>query len=296
MRPSVLITAAICSLPAFAQPTLTFDELDLAGSTFDLYIVVDPGTIDLELEGAGADWDFISAQVDLFGAAVFLAAGGTPYAGDFPDADLAMALIYDINTAYSYYNVSSTALSLLASGMGSTEERVYSDASDLLVFPLSLGGQFNDDFTVNGTPNSVVRTCSGYGTVELITGIFDNVVKITSSNGERSWWKTDPVEPLVTVNSDGLILVWERITIGMDEYPGVRRMTIAPNPAHDFFRLPELRTAATFRVIDALGRVVTTGRVQGAQQAIDVSSLPPGLYSVMVSESRGTRVASLVKE
>ncbi len=296
MRTSAILVCISATLAAMAQPTLTYDQLDLVGSSFDLYIALDPGDSDFELEGAAAEWDFTTAQIDLAGAGVFQTAANTPYAAEYPSADLAMLLLYGTSISYNYYDVSPTALSLLASAIGSDEERIYSDPSDLVVFPLSIGGQYNDDYTANGTPFSVVRTCTGYGTVEMVTGTFDNVVKISSSNGERAWWKIDPVEPLITINADGLILIWERITIGMAEQRGLFPLVLAPNPGSSMVRIAGLSTSASYRLIDATGRNVLDGRVSGVQNAIDVSHLRPGLYQVVVDDAQGRRATTLVKE
>ena len=73
-------------------------------------------------------------------------------------------------------------------------------------------------------------------------------------------------------------------------------MTLAPNQASTFFRIPGLNASATVRVFDALGRKAINGRVASAREVVDVSALRPGVYRVLVQDTRGLRVATLVKD
>ena len=296
MRAFLLVAAVCLSAAAFAQPVLQYDNVGLNGSVYDLYAIVDPGTSDYELEGEGVVWDFNTSIIDLIGGAVFKLPQNTPYAAQYPGANLAVLMIYGGDSTYDYFDLTADGISKLASGVGGANEKVYSDPSTFVLFPFTFGQQYTDDYTVNGTPSSLTRTYSGYGNFEIITGITDNVVKVTSSNGEKDWYRSDPVEPLLSINENNAKVLWERITIGMAEQRGLVPMTLAPNPASTFFRIPGLGTSATYRVIDALGRVTITGRVSGAQETIDVSAWQPGMYHVLVRDSRGERAATLVKE
>ena len=298
MRASVLCATICLSFALSAQPVLQYDNVGLPGSVYDLYTVVDPGDSDFEVEGPDADWDFTTSIIDLIGAAVFTYPDFTPYGGDYPDAEVALIIINYSNgdSTYSYYDLATDGISVLAEGIGGGAPKVYSDPSTFLLYPFNYGQSFTDDYVENGTPFSVTRTYSGYGSVNLITGTTDNAVKVTASNGAKTWYRSDPVEPLLSVNAADQKLVWERITIGMAEQRGLVRMTLAPNPATTSFRIPGLDGTASYRMIDALGREVLIGRVSGAQEAIDVSALQTGMYSVRVLDARGTRTATLIKD
>ena len=296
MRTPLLLSGLSASLIAFGQPMLTYDNVGLPGSVYDLYVMVTPGSSDFDIEGEAADWDFGTASVELAGTAIFANAQNTPYAADYPSANIALQVITDAGTTYDYFEVTSAGINKLASGIGGLNEVVYSDASTLLLFPFGYGNVVVDDYTANGTPSTVTRTCTGWGTLESVSAITDNVIKVTSSNGEMDWYRSDPVEPLFHIGADNVKVMWERITIGIAEQRGLVPLTLAPNPTNSGFRIPGLETSAGFHVIDALGRLVSTGRSGGPQDVIDVSALTPGVYRVLVRDERGTRAATLVKE
>lgn len=296
MRAPLLLSGLSASLIAVGQPILSYDNVGLPGSAYDLYVMVTTGGSDFGIDGEAADWDFGTASVELAGTAIFALAQNTPHAADYPSANIALQVITDAGITYDYFEVSSVGINKLASGIGGLNEVVYSDASTLLQFPFSYGSAFVDDYTANGTPSTLTRTCTGWGTLESVSGITDNVLKVTSSNGEMDWYRSDPVEPLFHIGADNVKVVWERITIGLAEQRGLVPLTLVPNPATTGFRIPGLEGTASFRVIDALGRSVTAGRASGPQQVIDVSALTPGVYRVLVHDERGTRAATLMKE
>jgi hypothetical protein len=296
MRSPVLLASIVLASALFAQPVLQYDNVGLPGSVYDLYAIIQPGVSDFDLDGPDADWDFTTSIIDLVGGAVFSLPQNTPYAADYPDADLALLVIYGSDSTYDYFDVTPDGISRLASGLGGAYEQVFTDPSTILQFPFSNGQQLTDDYVSNGSPFSITRTYTGYGTLELVTGTTDNVVKVTASNGERTWYRSDPVEPMLSIYENNTKIVWERITIGMAEQRGLLAMTLAPNPASTWFRIPGLEASATFRVIDALGRATMTGRVSGAQETIDVSALQPGMYRVLVQDARGERAATLMKD
>ena len=298
MRVPVLLTSLCLAIAVAAQPVLQYDNVGLPGSVYDLYVLEEPGDSDFDLEGPDADWDFTTSVVDLLGGAIFTWPDFTPYGEDYPEADVAALIITNINgdSTYSYYDLSAGGLNVLAEGIGGGAPKIYSDPSTIVQFPLSYGASFTDDHVLNGTPVSLTRTYSGYGSMNIVLGTTENVVKVSDSNGAKTWYRSDPVEPLLSINATNAKIYWERITIGMAEQRGLVRMTLAPNPVSTSFRIPGLDASAAYRVLDAMGREVITGRVAGAQEAVDVTALRPGIYRVLVSDARGTRAVTFMKD
>lgn len=75
-------------------------------------------------------------------------------------------------------------------------------------------------------------------------------------------------------------------------------LMLHPNPAGDrvFVHLPEPDDEMELRIIDELGRTRYIGVMDRSPYLLDISMLPPGLYSI-VSAARGTtRVARFVKQ
>ncbi len=88
------------------------------------------------------------------------------------------------------------------------------------------------------------------------------------------------------------------LTLGVDEVPGMWQLILAPSPASDIVHFMAARelVGGLLTVRDATGRVVLQQRVVPDRNAIDVSRLPPGLYTCDVL-SRSARLSGrLIKE
>ncbi len=83
---------------------MQYDNVGLPGRVYDLYVLVEPGDSDFELEGSDADWDFTTSVIDLLGTAIFTYPEPTPYGMDHPESDLAVVIITNINGEYTYSN------------------------------------------------------------------------------------------------------------------------------------------------------------------------------------------------
>jgi len=72
--------------------------------------------------------------------------------------------------------------------------------------------------------------------------------------------------------------------------------SIYPNPVEDAVTLKAraFTEPLTYRIVDALGKVVLTGLLQREETRIDVSTLTPGIY-ILLAEGAGTHAYRLVK-
>lgn len=74
--------------------------------------------------------------------------------------------------------------------------------------------------------------------------------------------------------------------------PSKKPVSIYPNPCTDYLFFTDV-AAAKYVIIDATGRELTSGVFHNKQ--IDVSSLPPGLYRVILSNQRQVYHSSFIK-
>lgn len=74
-------------------------------------------------------------------------------------------------------------------------------------------------------------------------------------------------------------------------------MEIFPNPATDFLsvRLPEESEAAFAQVFDLQGKIGFEKRISGAQNSLDVRSLPSGIYLMRVEQEGKTGLRKFLK-
>ncbi len=81
------------------------------------------------------------------------------------------------------------------------------------------------------------------------------------------------------VNTPGCDIGLSTATV---EY-AVDAVTLFPNPGYDMIHihLPKHENAASLQLFDALGRRVKQWTIEGQQATLDVSNVPPGLYSIL---------------
>ncbi len=164
------------------QPTITSANMYAAG---DVLTLQGADTIGVEEGPSGANqtWDFsgLSNQGSPISQNIVLASG-TPYAGSFPAADLAMDLG---GGNYTYLDVAGSDLMQL--GFGSTELTIaYTDPQKLMSFPYTYNTSYSDNlagsYEVSGLVTDRTGTVSfladGYGTLKLPTGTYSNVLRV----------------------------------------------------------------------------------------------------------------------
>ena len=72
-------------------------------------------------------------------------------------------------------------------------------------------------------------------------------------------------------------------------------LLVHPNPANDRVSLSSLFGVGRWQVTDTQGRVLLDGSTTTTAQAIDLSSLAPGVYLLIVTDAMGQRVVRVVK-
>lgn len=285
---ATLLTASVS-----AQPIVDSTLFNTVGITFNAYAIIDPGSSDFTLNGAGVLWDFTSAQTFGAGGASFTPASYAPQPLAYPDANV--VLNYNA-VGYSYAKLSNFKLDMIAENTtnGLTE---YSEYRTALQFPFTYQGSFVDTYTeMGGTQQTVTRNYSAYGTVLTPFGSYFNVVKQTSSDGTVVFWNTVPLFPLVTIDPNLGAAFLEPTNIGIIENANAVELAAYPNPATEQLQVLGMEELSTWAVLDATGREVMNGMVQRTRlQQLDVSDLSPGNYHLVArGEGRIGRKAFVV--
>ncbi|HOP43283.1 MAG: T9SS type A sorting domain-containing protein [Flavobacteriales bacterium] len=266
-----------------AQPVLDSANVDTTGLTFNVFAVTDQGTSNPLLDGANVTWDFSGASTVLVGTAAFAPAHYSPNAGDFPQANWMFQ--YDIlgSTTYNFGILSAAGLEIVSEQYPGPNQVIYSDYRQALVFPFNYLGGYQDDYTPQGgSPMTDLWSYSAYGTIESALDTVENVVKQVSTNGTIVFWSSDPIYPFVTIDPNLGVAVLIPTNVGIDERLREVALTVFPNPVQDQLRVTGTEDLETWAVLDATGRVVLSGQVQGnSGQVIDVRSLNAGMYQFL---------------
>ena len=89
------------------------------------------------------------------------------------------------------------------------------------------------------------------------------------------------------------------VTVTVDSSTGledlVNQLTVMPNPAKEFIRIPVVSNQASYSIFDASGRMVSSGRPLN-EGVIDVKDLSSGLYLIQIVDSEAIRSAKFLKQ
>jgi len=164
------------SLTAFAQITLTQANVPLVGETSDSYSA-SAVTFDPTATGGNANWNITSYTFsDDEYLSTYVTPGSTPFAAEFPTANLATSQGVDPDFTYTYFRSAGNGLYLLgiASDAGGTEIILVPDNEVLVLpFPMTMGTGWSSVYSL---------------TFEAVPGF--SVTNVDSSRIEIQAWGT----------------------------------------------------------------------------------------------------------
>ncbi len=109
----------------------------------------------------------------------------------------------------------------------------------------------------------------------------------------------DAPQPAAAGVHDGFLVTWgnynEPIGVNSSIQPTKNQFVIMPNPASDYIKFPDDFNKGQLSVLNNTGQLVIDKQISGSQR-IDISSLSPGLYFVMLRLEGSIQSASFVKE
>ncbi len=186
MKKELLFFAALCAaLSLFAQPTLqnnVFPDIGdvITFNTADTLLNIEEG-------GAGANqtWNFSTLQPQAgleVTQQVFISPVGTPYAANFPTANI-VAKIGEDTAVYSYFRKEANQFSILGGGSVDFLQE-YTDPDVFLKTPLAFNGSYTEEYAYQlaaigfQSVGSRTVTYDGYGTLITPLGTFANAIRL----------------------------------------------------------------------------------------------------------------------
>lgn len=284
-----------------AQPVLEYSSMPVAPYVLDWYVVTDLGTATMPTDGAAQTWNFTSVTLQFVGTATLMAASGTPYASQYPDANWAFEYHPDGTSTY-FYNyslVDATGVQTYANEIPVNPE-VYIDPKRIVAFPFTYGDSFSDLYQVQGdVPHTVTRSYTGYGTANTPLGTMSGLVKVSSSEGGAELYSSDPFYPAVLINTDNSVFVFAPHSTGVLEAMELRTLAIMPSITADGLRveLPAEDGPINWHMMKVTGGMVRSGTTRNVTVLnLDVSDLSPGLYSLVVEGRTQRSMGRFIRE
>lgn len=323
MRHITSISLSVLVISLSAQPVLNSNEMLPFGSVMNLWPAGNPGiVIDTALQGANAVWDF-SALSHWTGnnpdmQITVVDPSTTPYASLFPSANYAW--MEQPNTAYRYFNLSSSSLQRV--GSFTFGPNVYSNPQVEMVYPLQLGTSNTDTWnnTFSATGGTYSLRCVGTGTLILPSATWEDVlmVRVWVTEGDNDpflgyfWYSS--VNGAVLVQSIGQYSLeyhdWfgdtyhlNSISTGVEEHAALELLS-SQNPVTDELRL-ETRSQhggqQPWRVVGLTGQVMSSGTFSSTSGGVDrwsipVNDLATGMYVLWMGDANEAVSLRFVKQ
>lgn len=190
MKRILLFVGTIAATGLLAQPNLTFpfsDDLFPQSLTFHVGGLLEEGP-----SGANQIWDFSDVVLPVTQAASLDNPSNTPFASDYPNADLVGINNEEfIGTSYAFYSFETDGVYTIGFELDGTFSisQPYSDPRRDLSSPLSFGDSFADVSVFESTTlgltsdgeSDLSLEVDGYGTLITPEGTYGNVLRVRTN-------------------------------------------------------------------------------------------------------------------
>lgn len=293
---ALLTPLALLLLAPLSAQTIQYGNLSPFSVSTDMHRLIAPAALPALSEGGDQTWDLSGLTLLNIGTMNFTSANGTPYAGDFPQANWVWVHeVTGVGSAYYYIEISSEGMDLWDRNVGLPNPVVYTDPVRIMKFPLALGESFTDEYATENGVNYKHWTYAGNGTVILPIGTVENAALVVSEEGDITFWNLEPVYP-VMIADEGSAMFYIQNNVGV---AGHARPELAawPNPCKDVLHLPATTGPGQWKVLDMQGRVLADGFFHGqSSRQVNVGSLAPGGYMLLLESDQVRGQARFVKE
>ena len=193
MKKIFTISFLLSGLVAVSQPTINSNWFPGAGTTLN-QAMFDATNVSEGPAGANQNWNYNPPQTGLT-QTNFVTPASTPYASNFPTANIAASVPTVGTPFYSYYNHTSSGTELVGfayddASAGLTLLMNYSDPQKQFQYPLTYNQQFTDNFTasytvviagltiINYRYGTIYSHADAYGTITTPSGTFNNTLRV----------------------------------------------------------------------------------------------------------------------
>ncbi len=313
-------------LGAYAQPTLNAGNNATIAGESQTYYIADSNAVDYaSTTGAGVTWDYSSLW--MYGQTAdndVTASSNT----DFPSSAISDNLENSLDIYRNNYADSIVAQGyvLTIPGMGNATVTL-TDELRLMEYPFTYGNSFTDDLdgeasvAISPFPvpysGSIVVEADGYGTLELGTTTFNNVLRVKVSETSSAdatllgagvipiirtqyfYYEPGtskfPVLMYVTMDINGTVssAVYSSISLPANniEENTLSAFNLSPNPANNMVNInvsSETSSSAQMNILSSVGQVISSENVQlnKGNNVIrkNLDGLSSGIYFVRISK------------
>ena len=290
---TILFTSFITC--AFAQPVIQNGD-GIPAPGFSAPASMSTGVTNVGSGGANQTWDFSSLTFTPVGTYNVIEPLLTPFGSSYPTANYA----YELSGTYSFFNVLPAKMEVIAYSIvipGSGNDYTPNPRT-VLKFPFNFLETETDIWQkVNGSPNEVLLTYDGYGTLITPTKTYLDVVRIKEEyeNGgiDYQWYILNPLMSILVYdhNEKFLFNIDAPITTGISvENPANNSISIFPNPVKDMMTIQisnvSFSNEVKICILNSLGQTIEQMTTNSEFTKINLSDLKPGLYFYQIYDAQ----------
>jgi hypothetical protein len=254
--------------------------------------------------GSGVVWDLTTASYSIVGTTTdsVLTPADTPYANDYPQADIAVRLV----DQFGYYTVDQTrVLDLGYRPSAASPSFIYSDPAQIVSFPSAVGDEWADATLSGATATTLTVTILAQGEIRLADGVIPDAILVrrhyagASLNATSITWfrSSDALRPLGNLLANGGVIIRapQQLTTALHGPTPASFPILAPNPCNGHTTLFKPTDGLTHvRVFDPAGRICSQVETRTVASALDLSACPDGWYVVEITQNGQRIVERLV--
>lgn len=306
MRNNFLLSALIASSVSVAQSVFTYPEALPAFGGYPVetrnYGVV-PGLV---TTGTGVVWNFAAQGYSVVGTTTdsILDPASTPYAGDFPSANVAVRLV----DQFGYYRTSSDEVLDLGMRLSAgSPSQINIDPASIVQFPSGVGDTWTDAVATASSTSQLEVSILAEGAIALADATINDAVLVerryitpSFTSVSTTWFRrSNCLVPLGNVLSNGGVIVRVPVGLATDllERSAGLGIIVGPNPCQGRVSVRSIDASVVDEValMDLEGRVLQRMSPRTSFLDLELASYPAGSYLLRVNVAGREEVHRIVR-
>jgi len=287
---SIALAVVFCTTLLKAQTTIVDASL-MPAVGYSAPVSMATSSVSPGAAGTGVTWDFSAIPATAIATATVVDPTTSPYYSTFPTANYCLKLQPTAGSAiYDYNRNTATKIDELANSYATGTGSDYTpDHETEMPFPFAYGNSVTDTFQkVAGSPNTVIITYDGFGTLKTPYGTYTNAVRMKHDYGgtdvDYKWWSTNPLFIMAVYSgSSGTYTFIGGATSAVPNTPtSENTVHVYPNPMKDKATV-SVHIAAGLEdvhliISDITGRVVKNMQITGTETTLSKDGMTTGVY------------------
>lgn len=305
MRTIPLLSCLLLGGTSLAQTVFTYPDAIPAFGAYPVEARSYGNVPGLITAGTGVVWDFSAQNYSVIGTTTdsILDPAATPYAADFPTADVAVRLV----DQFGYYGTSDTEVLDLGTRLSaSSPSSINTDPASIVHFPADVDDTWTDAVATAASNSQLQVTILAEGAIILADAVIDDAVLVerryitpSFTSVSTTWFRrSNCLVPLGNVLSNGgvIVRVPEDLMSAVTEVAAFD-VRIGPNPAAHSIHVERTDGAALgeLRLIDSAGREVRAVTTSSSRVEIDLTGSPEAAYVLRIASADGVRMMRVVR-